>query len=369
MLAGLTVAVVAGTYLGVMAIAWLARRLDVVDKPNARSSHHRPIPLGGGVVLVAVNLIGWTTAAFSHANLPGLHVRVFAAAALIVASISLVDDLSHVPVSARLVAHLSAALLVVVAFGAVHSVDIPVIGIVGLGAAGTVLTCLWIVGLVNAYNFVDGLDGLAAGQALTAGAGWSMLGFTMHRPTLTAIGALVAASSLGFLVHNWHPATIFMGDVGSTFLGLSFAVLTVVAAHYGPRFVLPGLLLVWPVLFDSTFTVLRRLRNRQSVFTGHREFLFHRLADSGWGHTRSAALYTCLPVAGAVLALYWETGGGAAHLVVGGGMICLCTGLWLVVCRCERRQRAECVDRRRAWRSGEIATGAMDRPDRVAVNV
>jgi UDP-N-acetylmuramyl pentapeptide phosphotransferase/UDP-N-acetylglucosamine-1-phosphate transferase len=211
---------------------------------------------------------------------------------------------------------------------------------VPLGTAGAVISIFWIVSLVNAYNFVDGLDGMAGGQAAAAGLGWVALGFSTGHFAIEAMGALLAASSIGFLAHNWQPARIFMGDVGSTFLGFCFAILAIIAAHYDPRLALAGVLLVWPALFDTGFTIVNRLRRGENVFTGHKEFLFHRLVAAGWSHGAASALYFVLPLLGAGLAFTWQYGSRPLHAATLISLVALCAGLWTLVRGQERRHRA-----------------------------
>jgi hypothetical protein len=151
------------------------------------------------------------------------------------------------------------------------------------------------------------------------------------------LGACLAASSLGFLIHNWHPARIFLGDTGATFLGYCFAVLPVIGARYDPRLALAGVLLVWPAVFDSGFTVLRRIRNHEPILCGHRTFLFHRLLHAGWSHQAAALLYIPLPILGATLAFTWEMGNPAIHAFAGVAVGALCLGLWLLVRQQEQR--------------------------------
>src|SRR6185436_11775719 len=130
---------------------------------------------------------------------------------------------------------------------------------------GFTITFFWIVGLTNAYNFMDGIDGIAGGQALVAGIGWTAIGWLDGQSHIVVFGLLLAATNLGFLFHNWSPARIFMGDVGSAFLGYSFAVLPLMLSSQstgrtGFKLALAAILPVWPFVFDSTFTILRRLR-------------------------------------------------------------------------------------------------------------
>ena len=104
-----------------------------------------------------------------------------------------------------------------------------------MGLFGGLLAFLWLVGLTNAYNFMDGIDGIAASQAVVAGLTWAVAGYLAGAAWVAAVGLVIAAASLGFMRHNWAPARIFMGDVGSAFLGLSLATLAVGAAEIEPQ--------------------------------------------------------------------------------------------------------------------------------------
>lgn len=329
---------IVASYLAVAAVRALARRWNVLAFPNERSSHVRPVPLCGGVVLVVCNLIAWVGYALVHHQTLSLpHVLAFLAGAVLVAGISFVDDLGHVPYGIRLAVHGAAAIVFMTGFSWWNLIELPVVGSVQLGLVGPLVTLLWMVGLTNAYNFMDGIDGMAAGQASVAGLGWIALGWFSHHSILMLLGAVLAASALGFLGHNWQPATIFMGDVGATFLGYSFAALAVLSARYDPRFALAGVLLVWPVIFDCTFTVLRRLWRHEGIFAGHRSFLFHRLVLAGWSHAQASSLYMVLPLAGAALAVTWARSGHPVHIAIAMGVCGLCVSLWALVRRQELR--------------------------------
>jgi UDP-N-acetylmuramyl pentapeptide phosphotransferase/UDP-N-acetylglucosamine-1-phosphate transferase len=197
------------------------------------------------------------------------------------------------------------------------------------------------VGLTNAYNFMDGTDGIAACQALAAGLGWALLGWQGGVPIVAGIGLLIACGSLGFLIHNWPPARIFMGDVGSAFLGYSLAVLPVMYFHFrkdSPGAPIVGLLLVWPFVFDTAFTFLRRLLRRENVFAAHRSHLYQRMSSARSGHARVALLYSGLALAGCALAQVWSTrvaGGAVAGTAV---LPFLCLGLWALAVILERRR-------------------------------
>lgn len=340
------VLIAVASYVGVALVRFYAPRIGFFDLPNERSSHARPTPSGGGLAFVVINLATWAWLFEFHPSMPLVqavrtqHAAAFLVAGALIASISLIDDLGHVPVVFRLAVHAIAAAVFVSLFTWWSALNLPLFGWVYLGTAGAVISIVWIVGLVNAYNFIDGLDGMAGGQAAAAGLGWVALGFSTGHFAIEAMGAVLAASSLGFLFHNWHPARIFMGDVGSTFLGFSFAVLPLIAAQYEPRLALAGVLLVWPALFDTGFTVINRLRRGENVFTGHKEFLFHRLVAAGWSHAAASTLYFTLPLAGAGLAFTWQYGTKSLHAAAVVSVAFLCLGLWALVRDQEKRHVA-----------------------------
>ena len=148
---------------------------------------------------------------------------------------------------------------------------------------------------------------------------------------------LLAGSSLGFLGHNWPPARIFLGDVGSAFLGYTLAVLPVIAALLEPRLALAGVLLVFPFVFDTSFTLLRRWRRGENIFVAHRSHLYQRLVIAGYSHRAVTLLYAGLALVGVVLALAWVLElPGSDWLALGlPGLFCL--GLWQLVVRAETR--------------------------------
>jgi UDP-N-acetylmuramyl pentapeptide phosphotransferase/UDP-N-acetylglucosamine-1-phosphate transferase len=258
--------------------------------------------------------------------------------------------LRSLPVRVRFLTHALGALLVIAGIGYWRVADFPLLGQVQLGWLGLPLVFVWIVGLTNSYNFMDGIDGIAGGQAVLAGLGWALFGWWGDQPQVGALGALLAASSLGFLGHNWPPARIFMGDVGSGFLGYTFAVLPVVAALSDPRFILVGALLLWPFLFDTTFTFLRRLSRGENVFAAHRSHLYQRLVIAGRSHRFVTLLYTMLALIGALLALAWLSGSAGSHAAIVLLLPLLCLALWFYVVRQERERKK---------RAAEVATGAV----------
>lgn len=325
------------SYAGVACMRRWAGWRQVMDVPNERSSHTTPTPKGGGlpiVVLTLGGLIAWV--AYSTGAL-GTSLLVYVACGALIAGVSWIDDLRSLPNRVRFGVHSLCALLTIWTFGSWSTLDIPMIGQVNLGLAGLIITFLWVVGLTNAYNFMDGIDGLAGSQAVIAGFGWMLLGLLSGQTMLGALGLLIAAASLGFLIHNWPPARIFMGDVGSAFLGFSLAVLGVAASQADPRLPFAGILLIWPFLFDAGFTFLRRLVRRENVFVAHRTHLYQRLVIVGYEHRTVTLLYCGLALVGAGLSLFWYLALPAADIAVATLLPLLCGALWLFVVRQERR--------------------------------
>jgi len=331
-------AALGAAYLGVGGIRRWAEGRQVVDIPNARSSHTRPTPRGGGLAIVVVVLGGLLLSALAAPPAPWPVLASYGAGALWVAAVSWVDDLRSVPNRIRFTVHSVAAVIALVGVGVWWTVGVPVFGVVDLGWAAVPITFLWIVGLTNAYNFMDGIDGIAGGQAVLAGMGWVVLGALSGLAWVGLAGLLIAAASIGFLGHNWPPARIFMGDVGSAFLGYTFAVLAVGAAQGDPRLASVGVLLVWPFVFDAAFTFLRRWRRGENVFTAHRSHLYQRLVIAGVRQRWVTLLYVVFALAGLDLAFAWIVGLPGSGVAVWVAIPALALLLWRLVVRQEGRR-------------------------------
>lgn len=307
---------------------WGAGRL--LDLPNERSSHTTPTPRGGGLplVVIALGVWVWVQGPDGMFGLPANLALVVGAA--LVALVSWVDDLRTVPFRMRLLVHLLAGAVVLMSAPPPASVPLPGLGEVPLGPLAWPLALIWIAGLTNAYNFMDGIDGIAGGQGVVAGLGWWILGVAFDAPGIATLGALLTAGSLVFLLFNWHPARIFMGDVGSATLGFLFATIPFLfgAGRFTPErsFWIVGVALVWPFVFDAGFTLVRRWRRGERLSEAHRSHLYQRLVIAGWEHTPASLLYIGwaittsaagiamakgLPWSG-VVGLGWAVGSGVA---------------------------------------------------------
>ena len=250
-----------------------AIKRQMVDVPNARSSHRVATPRGGGgaiVVATTAALAWWAWASGSMALAGAL------AGGLIVAGIGFVDDHRTVPAAARLVGHTLAAALAVWVLG------VP-------GIAGALLAVFFVTWLINLTNFMDGIDGIAGVQTLTVCAGgaamYQMVAGTgiINDPSGVFEPAVLGAASIGFLIWNWPPARVFMGDVGSGYVGFMVAVLTLRAASVAPVLGWCWLILSGVFIVDATFTLVRRIMRRDRVFEAHRSHAYQHLALA-WGH-------------------------------------------------------------------------------------
>ena len=262
------------------------RRLQVVDRPNGRSSHDTPTPRGGGLAVAAGALVG--LALVDPLSLQWRGALLLAAVGFGV--LGLVEDLRGVPALRRLGLQLlvAAALLPVLLDG----LRGPVAWRLVFGAG----VLLWLVSYVNAFNFMDGINGVSAAQAAVAGVAWWAVGRAAEVPVLAAGGLIVAGAAAGFAPFNFPRAQIFLGDVGSYLLGAWLAVLVVIGLRGG----LPLEAAVAPVLLylaDTGSTIVRRVRGREAWYEPHRHHAYQRLVIAGWSHTR-----TTLFVAGLVAA-------------------------------------------------------------------
>jgi UDP-N-acetylmuramyl pentapeptide phosphotransferase/UDP-N-acetylglucosamine-1-phosphate transferase len=312
--------------------------LRVFDVPNERSSHTRRTIRGGGLVLVAVIISGLIFELFYRFTLQ-LSITPFIVGAIIIAVISLMDDLGSLTVRVRLSTHILAAVIIIAGDGYWHTVNIPGIADFDLGWVGIPITILWIVGLANAYNFMDGIDGIAGGQAVVAGFGWALWGWLEGQPQVSLLGALVAGSSLGFLGHNWAPARIFMGDVGSVFLGYTFAALPLIAKDkdltLNSQLPLLAVLFLWPFIFDSGFTLFRRWLKGEDVFTSHRSHLYQRLVIAGYSHQAVTLIYVSFALLTGLLAIAWFQGIAGSGILIIFLIPLLSLLLWVLVIRQE----------------------------------
>jgi Fuc2NAc and GlcNAc transferase len=292
-LLGLMVVVFVGAMVASLFFTWLVRVRALhhghLDRPNARSSHTQPTPRGGGLAIVLTCLAGWI-AAHAAGFLDASLLWALLPGGVAIATVGFIDDRRAVSPGIRFAVHAASAAVAVhflQGLGPLHWGG----ATVSLGALGVVLAIIGVIWSVNLFNFMDGIDGIAGGQAVFMGAAVPVLTLMLGVQAPVAPAALLLASaSLGFLILNWPPARIFMGDVGSGFIGFVIAVLAVAAARTDPV-----ALWVWVVLgglfiADATVTLLRRLARREAVHQAHRSHAYQHLSRR-WGHRTVTLLF------------------------------------------------------------------------------
>jgi UDP-N-acetylmuramyl pentapeptide phosphotransferase/UDP-N-acetylglucosamine-1-phosphate transferase len=277
----------------------LAARWRLVDLPNRRSAHSLPTARGGGLAIVSTFALGAIAVAIRW---PAVAVAVLVGAllpCLTIAAVGFVDDIRPLRASLRLFIQIGIAVVITGVLGPIDAIAIPGLPRLELGMFAWPFTVVWIVGLTNAFNFMDGSDGMAGLGAIVVGLCIGLLALRLqaHVPMLLAV--FLAAAAAGFLVFNWPPARIFMGDVGSGFLGTFLAALPLLFPRdTRPLVFLPIVLCLWPYVYDPFLSVLRRIANKKNPFVPHREFLFHRLIRSGATHSQTAILYGLMTAVG-----------------------------------------------------------------------
>ena len=295
-------------YLAVSLIRRWVVKGQLLDHPNYRSMHLMPPPRGGGLAIVVI-VLGTALASANQTELS--RSLIYIGCGAVIAWLGWWDDVKSLSHRLRFAVQGIVAVISIVGLGYFKAVTIPMFGELQLGVVGIAITFLWIVGLTNAYNFMDGIDGIAGGVAVSAGLGWMWLSFASGHwgnSFVFWIALAISASSLGFLGHNWSPAKIFMGDVASTFLSYSFAVLPLLSAEKGGDALMLGTLLLWTFIMDAGVTFLKRLINGEKVFSAHRSHLFQRLVIGGYSHAAISFLYILLTLFAGFLSYIWARG-------------------------------------------------------------
>lgn len=307
--------VVVLTGLAAIMTWFMLHRVRIMDRPNSRSSHVNPIPRSGGVAIVATFLIGTGIACWlgESTQIVQPYFLGFLAAALAVTLISFFDDVTSQPYTVRLLAQGIAVVFAMSCGLVIDAVPLPWGGLIDLGWLGYGFSFMWFIGLTNAYNFMDGLDGLAAGVAVIACAFLAWIAFQHTNYPVYIMSYILLASSAGFLLLNFPPARIFMGDAGSVFLGFAFAGLALMGASSDNAHILFLVvpLLLFNFIYDTLFTLIRRLLCRERVTEAHRTHLYQLCNRLGWSHLQVSLFHYAMCVAQGLAAIWMAQAPGA----------------------------------------------------------
>lgn len=271
-------------------LGWLRHR-QILDHPNERSSHSRPTPRGGGLALSPVIILAWTLLSFWGSGVPG--ATWVLPGALIMLALSWADDRRGLSARLRLFVHVAVCLTGLAALGPEQLVFQGLLAW-ELDRAVTALAWIW---FINLFNFMDGIDGISGVQAVSLGLGLGLVAMLGGQDSFFAPGLTLAAAAAGFLVWNWHPARLFLGDSGSVPLGYLLGWLLILAAIDG--FWAAALILPLYYLADATITITRRMLRGEKVLQAHRQHFYQRAVAAGARHDHVA-----LAVAGCNVALF-----------------------------------------------------------------
>jgi UDP-GlcNAc:undecaprenyl-phosphate GlcNAc-1-phosphate transferase len=300
--------------------ARLARRIGAIDFPRARGLNQKPTPrLGGLAILIGVVVAAaiWLPGTFTlrppphapHGSGGTVYTWAVIAGAVLISLVGMMDDWRSLSPPVKFVGEIAAAVIAVAGGVRVDDLNLPFIGNLQFPHEGGVLSAIWLVALMNVVNFSDGVDGLAAGLCTIDGIAFTIIVFALPGGATGAalIGACTAGAAAGFLVYNFPPASVFMGDSGSLLLGYLLGVVSVVGTLKTPAlvaFALPLLILAVPFL-DTSFVVAKRLKYRRKPWDADANHFHHRMARIGFSPRKTVAyLYAwTLMLAGVAMAL------------------------------------------------------------------
>jgi UDP-GlcNAc:undecaprenyl-phosphate GlcNAc-1-phosphate transferase len=321
-------------------VARLAPRIGAVDDKRDRPRvHDRPVPRIGGVAIVVAILVPAALLTGDESRYLGI-----LAGTLAVAALGLVDDIRGIRASTKMAGVVLVALVPVVGFDVrFENVNLPVIGHHDLGWLGVPVSLLWIAALANLVNLIDGMDSLAAGIVAIAAGSFALLAASFGRIDAVILAAIVCGATLAFLRHNYHPATVFMGDSGALALGFVLAALTiegVLKTAATIALVAPLLVIAVPIL-DTSFVVAKRLKYRRPPWAADHNHFYHRFLRIGLSQRRTAAYlhaWAALLSAYAILLRFvpprgapggaWDAGNTVIAGV--GALVVLATSVWMV---------------------------------------
>ena len=300
-----------------------------LDHPNERSLHATPTPRTGGVAMVVSLLAGTLTAsgiAISSqggSSLASVNEELWILGpTLFLALVSFCDDRLGLPVAPRF------ALQVLAACGmalgghlVIRAFTIPHWGVIDFGWASLPLTVLFLLWMTNLYNFMDGMDGFAGGMTVIGFGVLGYFGWVSHHPLLFYIAAIQTAAAAGFLAHNFPPAKIFMGDVGSISTGFLAGALIVLGCRDGAFDLWVPLIVFSPFILDATVTLVRRALRGERIWEAHRDHFYQRVVLSGWGHRKTVSIEYAIMALCAVLAITYHAVEQWRPVVLGAWML------------------------------------------------
>jgi UDP-N-acetylmuramyl pentapeptide phosphotransferase/UDP-N-acetylglucosamine-1-phosphate transferase len=309
--------------LSILCIYFLRGSLTthLLDVPNERSLHSQPTPRGGGLGFILVFIPAAVWGQFSLRYLTTVFSNLTWLALIPLVLIGVMDDWKDLSAKLRYLVQLSVSSLIVWQYGSFYHPWMTSLGGIDHFVA-TATTILGLTALINFYNFMDGMDGLLAGVSTVQ---FGFMAIWSDEPILW----LLVSALVGFLYWNWSPAKIFMGDVGSTFLGAVMAI-ALLNQTGTTEHIWSALAITLPITGDAIYTLFYRLVRRENIFKAHRSHIYQRLHQSGWSHTQVAAVYIGITLGMAVL-IYLYQSLGAWLCLIGVAIAIFCTEQYLLL--------------------------------------
>lgn len=307
-----------GTFLTAVAITRLMIQIGIADVPTRRSSHKAVTPKSGGIGIIAGFFFAMVFLYISGSlgHISGKKLALLTVGTLLTIGVSLYDDIKRLSSSQKLIIQVITALFVVSTDLTLNQLPLPLVGTVDLGPLGSVLAVFWIIFFINVFNFMDGLNGLASGVSIIASTFCMAIGLWLQEKSLFYISMGLTAATLGFFVFNFPKAKIFMGDVGSQFMGLMWAVLLLIPSQESHLtqmnlsiYTVP--LLFFSFIYDVSTTVIRRIWRREPFWLAHRTHLFQLLNRLGYSHTQVTCFHLIMGMVqgmGAIALQYMDAG-------------------------------------------------------------
>ena len=354
--------------------ARLARRVGAVDLPRERGLAQRETPLLGGLAILLAVLVAafiWLPAEINLPHTLGgpagssgtVHTWGVLLGAVVITLVGAVDDTRPLRPAVKLAGQVIAAVIAVEAGAVVTDITVPFLGTLAFPNEGGFITVLWLVGLMNVVNFSDGVDGLAAGICTIDGIAFAIIAFDLGVQGAPILAAVTAGAALGFLFHNFHPASVFMGDAGANLLGYLLGVVAVVGSlktNAVVALVVPLVILVIPFL-DTGFVIAKRLKYGRKPWTADANHFHHRMARIGFSQRKTvtylyvwSALMAGLAVALRLVSHHLIEHGQANRtlwivLLIGYGVVCAAASVYLVyVLEIFKFKRLRAIELRRA---------------------
>ncbi len=339
---------------------WLTRQLcspksflSILAHPNERTLHAMPTPQTGGLAVIGSVVISLILAAsvlaITQPSKPVLPKGVMSGSVWIVASmllifvVSFLDDCVALPAILRLGVQAVSALIIIVGVGlTLTSIPIPGGPTILLGIAAVPVSVLVLLWMANLYNFMDGMDGFAGGMTFFGFGFLAYFGWQANFPVMFIIATFVAMGALGFLVHNFPPARIFMGDAGSITVGFLAGTLMILGVRDRIFDLWVPIIIFSPFIVDATVTLIRRACHRKRIWEAHREHYYQRLVLNGWSHRRTVlAEYGVMLLCGGLAVLYHHSTENWKLVILGTWLVMFLV-LGMSVSRLERQMTHAC---------------------------